>query len=132
MSQSSGTGSAYILRIRAGVLLLGALVIFSASGGSFVARKLSLGWGWAVLVALVLALALGVAVMRLSSKIYFAIGAVATLLAAYLAYDFCNVALDWSTTTSLVWGVVLGLVVAAAFYDFSRIKGELRRWVFPH
>ncbi len=119
---------ASILRLRAGLLLLIALMLFCVGGGSFVARQFSLGFGWALLIAFGFVLLIGFGLMQLSNKSYVAIAVLVTALTTYLAYDFLRNALQWGSTVSVVLALVPLVVLAAAFWDFRRLKSEVRRW----
>ncbi|WP_454915450.1 hypothetical protein [Xanthobacter sediminis] len=129
-SPSSGARKASILRLRAGLLLLAGFVLLCASGGSFVARQFGLGWGWAILVAIVIWVGVGVALARLDARIYFGIALTVTVLLAYLVYDFCASALDWPGSVSLVLAFAATALLAFTFYDFRRLKDELRVWIY--
>lgn len=118
----------WIFRLRAGLLLLVALVFFSISGGNFVARQFGLTWLWALGLAFVFALLLGYGVARLTRAMYLSGAAVLTLLTTYLAYDFLRNAVGWSQTTSLILAAVPFVLMGAAFWDFRRLKEEIRRW----
>lgn len=117
-----------ILRLRAGLLLLIALLLFCVSGGTFVARQFNLSGWWALLIALGFVGLIGFGVMRLTNKSYLAIAVVVTALTTYLAYDFLHDALQWGSTVSLILAAIPLVLLAAAFWDFRRIKAELRRW----
>ncbi|MGU3494138.1 hypothetical protein ACLBXM_08850 [Xanthobacteraceae bacterium A53D] len=117
-----------ILRLRAGFLLLAALVILCVSGGTFIARQFQLGYGWALLIAGLIALALGFGVFRLTTKYYIGIAALVTLVTTYLAYDFMRNALQWGAGVSTALAIVPLVVLVAAFWDFRRLKGEVRAW----
>ncbi|WP_245263422.1 hypothetical protein [Azorhizobium doebereinerae] len=127
MPETGGKASS-ILRLRAGFLLLAALVLLCVSGGTFVARQFQLGTLWGLLIALVLALAVGLAIYHLTNKSYWAIAALVTLVTTYLAYDFLRNAVDWSRGTSLTLAAIPLVVLLAAFWDFRRLKGEIRAW----
>ncbi|MEP9368477.1 hypothetical protein [Xanthobacter sp. VNH20] len=118
----------WIFRLRAGLLLLVALVFFCISGGNFVARQFGLTWVWALGLAFVFALLVGYGVSRLTRAMYLSGGAVVTLLTTYLAYDFLRNAVGWSQTTSLILAAVPFVLMGAAFWDFRRLKEEIRRW----
>ena len=118
-----------IVRVRAGLLLLLALILFCVSAGRFVATQFSLNWMWGLIVALVVAGLVGFALSRLTRKVYFLISALITLLTTYLAYDFLRGAMDWSTTMSLLCALVPFAVLAAAFWDFRQLKLEVARWL---
>lgn len=117
-----------ILRLRAGLLLLVALLLFCVSGGTFVARQFNLNLWWALLIALGFVLLIGFGVMQLTNKSYLAIAVVVTLLTAYLAYDFLHDAMQWSGAVSLGLAAIPLVLLAAAFWDFRRIKTEVRLW----
>ncbi len=118
-----------ILRLRAGFLLLAALLLLCLSGGTFLARQFQLGYGWALLIALVIAAGVGYGVFRLTNKAYLAIAALVTLVTAYFAYDFLRNAMGWSAGLSLTFALVPLVVVGAAFWDFRRLKVEIRAWL---
>ncbi|MDQ0505443.1 hypothetical protein [Xanthobacter agilis] len=129
-SPSTGAQKASILRLRAGLLLLIGFVLLCASGGSFVARQFGLGWGWAILIAIVIWVGVGIALARVDARIYFGIALTVTVLLAYLVYDFSASALEWPTSVSLVLAVAATALLAFTFYDFRRLKDELRVWVY--
>lgn len=128
MAAGSYSRSATILRVRAGLLLLVAFIVFSWMVGSFIAKHLGLGFGWGLLVAVLIAVGVGVLLARLDLKIYAALSALFTAFGTYTAYDFSRVALDWSQTVSLVLAGAVGLLLALTCYDFRRLKGELIAW----
>ena len=117
-----------ILRLRAGLLLLVALLLFCVSGGTFVARQFNLSLWWALLIALGFVGLIGFGVMQLTNKSYLAIAVVVTALTTYLAYDFLHDAMQWSGAVSLGLAAIPLVLLAAAFWDFRRIKTEVRLW----
>lgn len=117
-----------ILRLRAGLLLLIALLLFCVGGGTFVARQFNLGLGWALLIALGFVLLIGFGLMQLSNKSYLAIAIIVTVLTTYLVYDFLNAGMQWGTTVALILAVVPLVILSVAFWDFRRLKTELRLW----
>lgn len=129
-SPSSAAPKSAILRLRAGLLLLVGFVLLCASGGHFVARQFGLGWGWAILIAILIWVGVGIALARLDSRIYFGVAATVTALLTYLVYDFCASALDWSAPVSLVLALLATVLLAFTFYDFLRLKTELRLWLY--
>lgn len=129
-SPSTRAPKASILRLRAGLLLLVGFILLCASGGHFVARQFGLGWGWAILLAVVIWVGVGIVLARLDSRIYFGVAVAVTLLLTYLVYDFCATALDWSSTVSMVLAVAATALAGFTFYDFRRLKDELRLWLY--
>ncbi|WP_127089904.1 hypothetical protein [Aquabacter cavernae] len=125
----SPSGKPSIVRVRAGLLLLLALILFCVSAGRFVGVQMGLGWAWGMVGALIVAVLVGFGLSRLSRKIYFIISAVITLLTTYLAYDFLRGALEWSSTLSLLFALVPFAILAAAFWDFRRLKLEVSGWL---
>lgn len=130
-SRPAGTpaGKPPIMRVRAGLLLLLALVLFCVSAGRFVGVQMGLGWLWGMVGALVVAVLAGFLLNRLTRKIYFIIAAVITLLTTYLAFDFLRGALEWSPTMSLLFALVPFVILAAAFWDFRKLKLEVSGWL---
>ncbi|MFG1463212.1 hypothetical protein V5F77_09930 [Xanthobacter sp. DSM 24535] len=129
MTHIEGTQSRpWIFRLRAGLLLLAALVFFSISSGNFVARQFGLTWIWAAGLAFVFGLLIGYGVSRLTRAMYIGGAAIVTLLTTYLAYDFLRNAVGWSQTTSLLLAAVPFVLMGAAFWDFRRLKAEIRTW----
>lgn len=129
-SSSSGTGKMSILRLRAGLLLLIAFILLCGLGGQFVARQFSLGWGWAILIAVVIWIGVGILLARLPPKVYFGLALVVTLFLAYLVYDFSTGALGWSGAVSALLAVLATALLAFTFYDFQRLKKELKLWIY--
>ncbi|MFG1295419.1 MULTISPECIES: hypothetical protein [Xanthobacter] len=129
-SPMTGARKASILRLRAGLLLLVGFVLLCAAGGNFVARQFGLGWGWAILIAVVIWVGVGIALARLDARIYFGVALAVTLLLTYLVYDFCSSALDWPGAVSLVLALCATALLAFTFYDFRRLKDELRIWLY--
>ncbi|MFG1361416.1 hypothetical protein [Xanthobacter pseudotagetidis] len=119
-----------ILRLRAGLLLLVASVVLCGAGGHFLARQLGLGLGWSILVALAIWVAAGMAIARLGPKVYFAICAAVTVLLGYLVYDFSRSAIGWPGPVSLALAAVAIALMAFTFYDFRRLKHEIRVWAY--
>lgn len=117
-----------ILRLRAGLLLLIALILFCVGGGTFVARQFNLGLGWALLIALGFVLLIGFGLMQLTNKSYWAIAVLVTVLTTYLAYDFLHAGMQWGGTLSLILAAFPLAVLSAAFWDFRRLKMEVRAW----
>lgn len=129
MSTSHHVGPPSILRLRAGLLLLATVSLFSISAGRFAAVTFGLGWGWGLALVLAVLLLVAFAMWRLTRKVYLIIAAAVTALTTYFAYDFLQGAVGVSSTTALVLALVPFLVVAAAFWDFLRLKDEIRRWL---
>lgn len=125
----SPAGKPAIVRVRAGLLLLLALILFCVSAGRFVGTQMGLGWVWGLVGALVVAILFGFVLSRLTRKVYFIIAAFVTLLTTYLAYDFLRGALEWSSTMSLLFALVPFVILAAAFWDFRQLKLEVTRWL---
>ncbi|GGF82668.1 hypothetical protein GCM10007301_48490 [Azorhizobium oxalatiphilum] len=117
-----------IVRVRAGLLLMVALLLLCLSGGTFIARQFQLGYGWALLMAAVIALAVGYGVFRLTNRLYLGIAGLVTLATTYLAYDFLRNAMQWSAGVSMVLAAIPFVILVAAFWDFRRLKGEVRAW----
>ncbi len=128
-SETTPIGKSSILRLRAGLLLLAALVMFCVSAGRFVAVQFGFGWVWGTICALLVAGLLAFGVTRLTRKTYFALAAFITLLTTYLAFDFLRGAAGWSGTTSLVFALIPLIILAAAFWDFRKLKLEITRWL---
>lgn len=126
----TGPARPSILRLRAGLLLLVSSVILCGAGGHFVARQFGLGLGWAILLAVVIWIGVGILLARLDLRIYYGAAVAITALLAYLVYDFCSSALGWSGTVCLVLAMLATALLGFAFYDFRRIKEELRRWAY--
>ncbi len=122
-------GRPSILRLRAGAPLALVLVIVSFMIGRWTATLLSLGWGWAAVIGVVAALAIAIGLMRLPGRIYALAGAVVTALVVYTAYDFARNAMDWSSGTAIGLGLIPGVLVGAAFWDFRRLTREVTAWV---
>ncbi|MEP9352876.1 hypothetical protein ABLE93_04670 [Xanthobacter sp. KR7-65] len=127
---STGAKSSSIVRLRAGLLVLVASIILCGVGGNFVARQFGLGIGWALLLAVIIWVAAGMLIARLDSRIYYAVALAVTVLIGYLVYDFSASALGWPDTVSLVLGVLAAALLAFTFYDFRRLKRELRLWAY--
>ncbi|CAA0094965.1 Uncharacterised protein [Starkeya nomas] len=121
-------GGVSILRLRAGFLVLAALTFISFSAGRWAATLLSLGWVWAALIGIAVAALIALVVIRLDRVAYFGIAAVVTLFGAYTAYDFARGPIDWSQGWALVAALVPGALLAAAFWDFRHLVGEIRAW----
>lgn len=119
-----------ILRLRAGLLLLVASVVLCGAGGHFVARQFGLGIGWAILLAVVIWVGVGILIARLDTRLFFGAAVAVTALVAYFVYDFSFSALGWSSGVSLVLAVVAALFLTFTFYDFRRLKHELRLWAY--
>lgn len=129
MSMSHKVGPPSILRLRAGLLLLATVSLFSISAGRFAAVTFGLGWVWGLVLVLAVLVLLAFAIWRLTRKVYLIIAAAVTALTTYFAYDFLQGALGLSSTTALVLSLVPLVVVGAAFWDFLRLKEEIRRWL---
>ncbi|MFG1348270.1 hypothetical protein [Xanthobacter autotrophicus] len=127
---SRRASSPSILRLRAGLLLLVASVVLCGAGGHFVARQFGLGIGWAILLAVVIWVGVGILIARLDTRLFFGAAAVVTALVAYFVYDFSASALGWSSGVSLVLALVATLFLTFTFYDFRRLKHELRLWAY--
>ena len=127
---SKPASSPSILRLRAGLLLLVAFVVLCGAGGHFVARQFGLGIGWAILLAVVIWVGVGILIARLDTRLFFGAAVAVTALVAYFVYDFSSSALGWSSTVSLVLALVATLFLAFTFYDFRRLKHELRLWAY--
>ena len=125
----SAGGVPSFLRLRGGLLLLATASIFAISAGRFLAVTFGLGWGWGLLVVLVCVAAVAFAIWRLTRKWYLILATIVTLLTTYLAYDFLSGAMGVSTTMALLLSIVPLLVVTVAFWDFMRLKEEIRRWL---
>ncbi|MEP9378869.1 hypothetical protein ABLE91_19285 [Aquabacter sp. CN5-332] len=128
-SETAPVGKPSILRLRAGLLLLAALLMFCISSGRFVAVQFGLGWIWGTICALVVAALIGFGLTQLTRKIYFLLAAVITLVTTYFAFDFLRGALGWSGTTAFIFALVPFVVLAAAFWDFRRLKLEVTGWL---
>lgn len=116
------------VRLRAGILVLVALVFISASAGRWTAALFSLGWGWAALIGIVIAVLIALIVTRLDRVAYFGIAALVTLFGAYTAYDFARGPVDWSQGWALLLALVPAVLLGAAFWDFRHIVAEVRAW----
>lgn len=125
-----GKTATTILRLRAGLLLLVASVVLCGAGGHFLGRQLGLGLGWSILVAIAIWVAAGMAIARLGPKVYFAICAGVTAILGYLVYDFSRSALDWPGALSLGLAIAAIALMAFTFYDFRRLKTEIRLWAY--
>ena len=128
-SDARVVGKPSILRVRAGFLLLIALVIFCISAGRFVAVSLALGWGWGAGAVVLCCLLLAWGIARLTRKIYLLLASVVTVLTSYFVFDFLQGAMGFSSTTSLILSLVPFLLVGAAFWDFRTLKEEIVRWL---
>lgn len=117
-----------ILRLRAGFLVLLALAFISFSAGRWAAALFSLGWGWAALIGVAVAALIALIVVRLDRVAYFGIAAVVTLFAAYTGYDFARGPVDWPEGWALLAGLVPGVLLALAFWDFRHLVREFRAW----
>ncbi|MFG1373951.1 hypothetical protein V5F32_17375 [Xanthobacter oligotrophicus] len=124
------TSSPSILRLRAGLLLLVASVVLCGAGGHFVARQFGLGIGWAILLAVVIWVGVGILIARLDTRLFFGAAVAVTALVAYFVYDFSSSAIGWSSGVSLVLALVAALFLTFTFYDFRRLKHELRLWAY--
>lgn len=121
-----------ILRLRAGFLVLLALVIVSGMVGRWMATQFSLGIGWAALIGVAVAALIGIVLTRLDRLTYVIVAALVTLVAAYTAYDFARGPIDWSVGWAAALAVVPVLLLGAAFWDFWRLAHELRSWAHEH
>lgn len=119
-----------VLRLRAGLLLLVVFLILCGTGGHFVARHFGLGLGWSLLVAVAIWAGVGILLARMGPMIYFGTAALISAFFAYLVFDFVSSALDWSFEVSLALAAVAALFVAFTFYDFLKLKEELRRLIY--
>lgn len=119
-----------ILRLRAGLFLLGAFILLCGFGGYFVASKIGLGLGWAILIAIVIWIAVGVLLSRMEPKVYYGIALVITLLLAYLVYDFVTTALGWSGLLAAILAALATAFISFTFHDFQKLKTELRLLVY--
>lgn len=129
-SASPGARTSSILRLRAGLLLLAASVLLCGAGGNFVARQFGLGIGWAILIAIVIWLGVGMLLARLDSRVYYGVAVAMTALLAYLVYDFSLSAIGWSVGVSALLALAAATLLAFTFYDFRRLKHELRVWAY--
>lgn len=129
MSTSHNLGAPSILRLRAGLLLLATVCLFSVFAGRYAAVTFGLGWGWGLFLVLGFLVLVGFAIWRLTRKVYLLIAAAVTALTTYFAYDFLQGAVGVSSTTALVLSVVPLVVVGGAFWDFLRLKAEIRGWL---
>lgn len=129
MTMSHNAGPPSILRLRAGLLLLATVSLFSISAGRYAAVTFGLGWGWGLALVLAFVLLVGFGIWRLTRKVYLIIAAAVTALTTYFAYDFLQGAVGVSSTTALILSLVPLVVVGAAFWDFLRLKEEIRRWL---
>lgn len=118
------------LRLRAGLLLLVVFVALSAMGGHYVARHFGLGLGWSLLLAVAIWVGVGVVLARMGSTLYFSTAAAITAFFAYLVYDFSRGALEWSLWVSLFFAALAALFVVFTFYDFLKLKQELRVMIY--
>ncbi|MCS0501641.1 hypothetical protein [Ancylobacter mangrovi] len=117
-----------MVRLRAGILVLAALVFISLSAGRWTAALFSLGWIWAALIGVVVAVLIAFIVTRLDRVAYFGIAALVTLFGAYTAYDFARGPVDWSQGWALLLALVPAVILAAAFWDFRHLVAEMRAW----
>lgn len=120
--------SVSILRLRAGFLVLAALIFVSLSAGRWAATLFSLGWGWAALIGVVVAALIALIVTRLDRVAYFGIAVVVTLFGAYTAYDFARGPVDWPEGWALLAALVPAVLLGAAFWDFRHLLSEIRAW----
>ncbi|WGD31857.1 hypothetical protein AncyloWKF20_08570 [Ancylobacter sp. WKF20] len=123
------TGAKFpIIRLRAGILVLIALIMVSSAAGRWMATLFSLGWGWAALIGIAVALLIALIVTRLDRLAYFGIAALVTLFAAYTAYDFARGPIDWSEGAAFLLALVPAVLLGAAFWDFRHFVSEVRAW----
>lgn len=128
-SETAPVDKPSIFRLRAGLLLLAALLMFCISSGRFITVQFGLGWLWGTIGALVMAGLIGFGLTQLTRKIYFLLAALITLVTTYFAFDFLRGALGWSGTTAFIFALVPFGVLAAAFWDFRRLKLEVTGWL---
>lgn len=128
-SQTSPVGKPSILRLRAGLMLVLALLMFCISAGRFVAVQFGLGWVWGTIAAVVIAGVVAFGVTQLTRKTYFLLAAAMTILTTYLAFDFLRGALGWTTTYAFIFALVPFVVLGAAFWDFRKLKVEVASWL---
>ncbi|MFK8250684.1 hypothetical protein [Ancylobacter terrae] len=128
MNEASPPPRVSILRLRTGFLVLLALGIVSAMAGRWIATLFHLGAGWAALLGLAVSLLAGALLAGLGTRSYVAVAVLVTLLAMYTAYDFARGPVDWSQGWAAAFALLPALLLGAAFWDFRRLVGELRRW----
>jgi hypothetical protein len=117
-----------IVRLRAGFLVLLALLIVSGMAGRWTATLFSLGLGWAALIGLAVAVVIGAVLSRLSLRIYLGLAAIVCAVAMYTAFDFARGPVDWSDGWAGGLALLVGLLLGAAFWDFWRLTHEVRAW----
>jgi hypothetical protein len=132
MSEAGGGAKPSIMRLRAGFLVLLALLMVSGMAGRWTATLFSLGLGWAALIGLVVAVLIGAVLSRLSARAYIGVAALVCAVLMYTVFDFARGPADWSDGVAGGVALVLGLLLAAAFWDFWRLTHEVRAWAHKH
>lgn len=118
-----------MFRLRAGFLVLMALIFLSFVAGRWTAALFSLSFLWAGLIGVVVAALVALVISRLDRLAYVIIAAIVTLVGAFTVYDFAHGPVDWSETTALLLSGGAALLLAAAFWDFANLLREFRRWM---
>lgn len=128
MSEAGRGAKPSIVRLRAGFLVLLALLIVSGMAGRWMATLFSLGLGWAALIGLAVAILIGAVLSRLSAGAYIGLAALVCAVVMYTAFDFARGPIDWSDAWAGGLALVAGLLMGAAFWDFWRLTHEVRAW----
>lgn len=121
-----------IVRLRAGLLVLLALLMVSFIAGRWTATLFSLGLGWAALIGLAVAVLVGAILSRLSAAAYIGVAAFVCAVLMYTVFDFARGPADWPDGWAAGIALLLGLLLGAAFWDFWRLTHEVRAWAHEH
>lgn len=117
-----------VVRLRAGLAVLVALLIVSFMAGRWAASLFTLNWIWAAVIGLAVAVAIGATLARISARIYIAIAAAVCIVAMYTVFDFARGPVDWSGGWAVGLAVLSGVLLGLAFWDFWRLTHEARVW----